>query len=373
MSALAPAAWPAEDASLTRLLHVDPARGVFHDRLVSDLAMLLRPHDLLVLNDAATLPGSLLGWSPRGPLELRLAGPPSGSDPGLWPAVLFGAGSWRERTEDRPPPPRLAAGDRIQLEALGPQRGLTAEVVSVGALSPRLVLLRFDREGASFWAALFRLGRPVQYSYLQQPLPLWHVQTAFAGRPLAAEMPSAGRVLRVPLLRSLQRKGVAVAAVTHAAGLSSTGDPALDAALPLPELSLVPLAAVAAVERARRFGGRVVAVGTSVVRALEAAWRDGGLREGAATTDLRVGPGFEPRVVSGLLTGLHEPGESHFELLQAFAPRTLLEAAVAHAAGSGYRGHEFGDASLVLASDYRRGSGEGGDGRARTERGAARG
>jgi len=111
---------------------------------------------------------------------------------------------------------------------------------------------------------------------------------------------------------------------------------------------LTPLA-VAAVERARGAGGRVVAVGTTVVRALEGAWRDGGLRALVATTDLRIGPGFEPRVVSGLLTGLHEPGESHFELLQAFAARALLEAAVAHAAAAGYRGHEFGDASLVLA------------------------
>ena len=353
MSALAAAAWPAEDHSATRLLHVDPARSAFHDALVSDLTTLLRPHDLLVLNDAATLPGSLLGWSPRGPLELRLAGPPSGSDPSLWPAVLFGAGSWRERTEERRRPPRLAAGDPIRLETPGAGAGLAAEVVSVSALSPRLVELRFDREGAEFWAALFRVGRPVQYSYLRQPLPLWHVQTAFAGRPLAAEMPSAGRPLRIPLLRALRRRGVAVATVTHAAGLSSTGDPALDAALPFPELSLVPPVAVAAVERARGAFGRVVAVGTTVVRALEGAWRDGALRARAATTDLRIGKGFEPRVVSGLLTGLHEPGESHFELLQAFAPRELLEAALAHAADAGYRGHEFGDASLVLASGAR--------------------
>ena len=88
MSSLAPAVWPAEDAALARLLVVNPTRGTFRDALVSDLESLLRPHDLLVLNDAATLPGSLVGWSARGPLEARLAGPPS--DEGLWPAVLFG-------------------------------------------------------------------------------------------------------------------------------------------------------------------------------------------------------------------------------------------------------------------------------------------
>jgi len=347
VSALAPAVWPAEDAAFARLLVVNPARRTFRDALVSDLESLLRPHDLLVLNDAATLPGSLVGWSPRGPLEARLAGPPS--DEGLWPAVLFDAGSWRERTEDRRPPPRLEVGDRIQFEAPGPESGLAAEVVSVSSLSPRLVELRFDHDGARLWRALFRVGRPVQYSYLRAPLPLWHVQTAFAGRPLSAEMPSAGRVLRVPLLRALRKKGVAIATVTHAAGLSSTGDLTLDAALPLPELSLIPETAVAAVDEVKGRGGRVVAVGTTVVRALEGAFREGRLRPGANRTDLRIGPGFRPRVVTGLLTGLHEPGESHFELLQAFAPRPLLESAIAHARVEGYLGHEFGDSSLILA------------------------
>ena len=350
MSALVPAAWPVAEAGAARLLHVDPARAAIRDARVSDLTSLLRPGDLLVLNDAATLPASLAGWSARGPLEVRLAGPPSLEEPERWPAVLFGPGSWRDRTEERRPPPRLVEGDRIQLETPGPDRGLAAEVVAVSELSPRLVELRFDRAGAALWRALFRVGRPVQYSYLREPLPLRHVQNAFAGRPLAAEMPSAGRPLRVPLLRSLRDHGVVIATLTHAAGLSSTGDPAIDAALPLPELSLVPEGAVAAVEAARARGGRVVAVGTTVVRALEGAFRGGRLHAGANRTGLRIGSGYRPRVVSGLLTGLHEPGQSHFELLTAFAPRPLLEAAAAHAARAGYLGHEFGDSSLILAS-----------------------
>jgi S-adenosylmethionine:tRNA ribosyltransferase-isomerase len=346
VSALAAAAWPADDPAFARLLVVDPARGTLRDGLVSELESLLRPFDLLVLNDAATLPASLAGRSPRGPVELRLAGPPIAD---AWPAVLFGPGSWRERTEDRRPPPSIERGERIQLEPPGPAAGLSAEIVSVSSISPRLVEVRFDRADAPLWRALFRIGRPVQYSYLRGPLPLWHVQTAFAGRPLAAEMPSAGRVLRLALLRALRRRGVALATVTHAAGLSSTGDPALDAQLPLPELSLIPESAVDAVEAAALGGGRIVAVGTTVVRALEGAFREGRLRAGANRTDLKIGPGFRPRVVSGLLTGLHEPGESHFELLQAFAPRRLLERALAHAREAGYLGHEFGDSSLILA------------------------
>jgi S-adenosylmethionine:tRNA ribosyltransferase-isomerase len=347
-AALTPAAWPDRDVSATRLLHVDPGRGTFADRTIDALPLLLHAGDLLVLNDAATLPASLRGTSSHGEVELRLCSAPRDGQDGRWLAVLFGTGSWRERTEDRPPPPPIAAGERIEIEPPGPGRGLAARVVSVSPVSPRLVELCFDRSGAPLWSALFRLGRAVQYSHTRAPLPLWHVQTGFAGRPVAAEMPSAGRPLRLPLIRALRSRGVGVSSVTHAAGLSSTGDPALDAALPLPEPSLIPAATVAAIERAREAGGRVVAVGTSVVRALEGAAADGPLRAGASVRGERIGPGHVLRVVEGVLSGVHAPGESHFELLQAFAPRALLERALAHASEAGYLGHEFGDATLIL-------------------------
>jgi S-adenosylmethionine:tRNA ribosyltransferase-isomerase len=116
---------------------------------------------------------------------------------------------------------------------------------------------------------------------------------------------------------------------------------------------VLPAETVDAVARAKAARRRVVAVGTTAVRALEGASCDGELRAGERVTGLRIGPGFAPRVVSGLLTGLHAPGESHFELLQAFAPRALLEAAVAHAASQGYLGHEFGDMSLILGDGAR--------------------
>jgi S-adenosylmethionine:tRNA ribosyltransferase-isomerase len=350
-AALTPAAWPDRDHSATRLLHVDPGRGTVGDCTVDALPSLLRVGDLMVLNDAATLPASLRGSSSHGEIELRLCGAPRDGDRGRWLAVLFGAGSWRERTEDRPPPPAIAAGERIEIEPPGSGHGLAARVVSVSGVSPRLVELCFDRTGAPLWSALFRLGRAVQYSHTRAPLPLWHVQTAFAGRPVAAEMPSAGRPLRLPLLRALRSRGIGVSSVTHAAGLSATGDPALDAALPLPEASLIPAATVAAIEQARKAGGRVVAVGTSVVRALEGAAMDGPLRAGVSLRGERIGPDHVPRVVDGVLSGVHAPGESHFELLQAFAPRALLEHALAHASEAGYLGHEFGDATLILASE----------------------
>jgi S-adenosylmethionine:tRNA ribosyltransferase-isomerase len=181
------------------------------------------------------------------------------------------------------------------------------------------------------------------------------VQTAYAGRPWAAEMPSAGRPLTWDIVLGLRRAGVDVAALTHAAGLSSTGDDALDRALPWPERYEIPRRTADAVRAARARGGRVIAVGTTVVRALEAAAYDEAdraaepaIRAGSGIATLRLALGYQPRVVSGLVSGLHVPGESHFELLSAFAPADQLRQAVALAAQHGLSAHELGDACLIL-------------------------
>jgi S-adenosylmethionine:tRNA ribosyltransferase-isomerase len=206
----------------------------------------------------------------------------------------------------------------------------------------------FDATGDALWAALYREGRPIQYAHARGPLPLWAVQTVYAGRPWAFEMPSAGRPLTWEILLALRRRGVGWASLTHAAGVSATGDPAIDAALPLPERFEIPAATVSAIEATHRQGGRVVAVGTTVVRALEGAASAGGLRASSGITDLRIGPAYRPRVVDGILSGVHAPEESHFALLGAFADAGLLGRAWAHARARGFRPHEMGDAMLVL-------------------------
>ena len=334
---------PVATAAKERLLPVDPRRGTLDDRALEALPNLLRPGDLLVVNDAATLPASVPGTTAAGdPVEIRLAG----EEPdGTWRAVVFGEGDWRTPTESRPPPPALSPGDALRL---GP--GLGARVTGRSELSSRLVWLRFAGARDRVWARLYALGRPVQYAYEPLPLPLAQVQTPYAGRPWASEMPSAGRPLRLPLLARIRARGVGLAWLTHAAGLSSTGDAALDRALPLPERYEIPSATVARVLATRREGGRVLAVGTTVVRALEGAARTGGgeLRHGPGVTDLRIDPGFRPRVVDGLLSGIHARDSSHFELLSAFLPGSLGVLYTLHVAASGYRGHEFGDSTLVL-------------------------
>jgi S-adenosylmethionine:tRNA ribosyltransferase-isomerase len=330
------ASGPLAGATAERLLAVDPVAGSLDDRQIFDLPEILAPGDLLVVNDAATLPASLPGRSPAGPVEVRLL--ESRTD-GTWRAVLFGPGDWRTRTEERAPPPPLAPGSPIDFD------GLAAAVARVDHRSPRLVDLRFDRSGAALWSALYRSGRPVQYAHVAAPLAIDLVQTAWGARPWAAEMPSAGRPLRWGLLRALRARGVALATLTHAAGLSATGDAALDAALPLPERYEIPAATVAAIAAARR----VVAVGTTVVRALEGnAAAHGRLLPGSGETDLRLGPGARLRVVDGLLTGIHEPDSSHTRLVAAFLRPALLDRVLGHAEKGGYLGHEFGDSLLVL-------------------------
>lgn len=344
LPALLPARAPRPAPLDDKLLWIDPRAGSYADRRVRDLRRILRPGDLLVVNDAATLPASFRGTlaGAAGPVELRLL---QQEADGSFQAVLLGAGDWRTPTEERPVPETAAPGARLRIAA-----DLEARVEGRSPLSPRLLRLRFDRSGDALWSALYRHGRPVQYAYLKAELPLWSVQTRYGARPWAMEMPSAGRPLTFDLLLRLAKAGVRIAGLTHACGLSSTGDPEIDAALPLPERFEIPEDTVDAIARAP---GRVLAVGTSVVRALEGCVAlHGTLRAGAGVTDLRIGPDFRPdfrpRVVTGLLSGLHETGTSHFNLLNAFAPPALLRAAYAHAAEQGYLQHEFGDSNLIL-------------------------
>jgi S-adenosylmethionine:tRNA ribosyltransferase-isomerase len=331
---VSPATWPRDDPRTTRLLHVDRQRGALVDLRIGALPDLLDAGDLVVVNDAATLPASLAGTTAGGaPVEVRLAG--QAAD-GSWRAAIFGAGDWTTPTERRPPPPAVREGATLRLG------DLRATVTRVD--SPRVVRLAFDRSGAALWAALYRAGKPVQYAYMRAPLALWHVQTPFASRPWASEAPSAGFALTWELVTELRRRGVAIATLTHAAGLSSIGDDAADALLPLSEAYDVPAETARAVASTRARGGRVVAVGTTVVRALESAGPSGG----RGTTDLVLGPDTPLRAATGILTGVHEPETSHFALLAAFAPRALLARAHAEAEALGYLGHEHGDAMLLL-------------------------
>jgi S-adenosylmethionine:tRNA ribosyltransferase-isomerase len=344
---MSPATWPRPDSLRERLLVVDAEDGSVVDEEVRDLVGELDAGDLVVVNDAATLPASLPGRHGDAPIELRLL---AAIDDVTWRAVLFGDGDWRTRTEHRDPPPVVAAGDALVFcdDISTDDAVLDAVVVAVDPSSPRLLTVRFDGSVDDVWAGLYRIGRPVQYAHLEGDLALWQTQTAYAARPWAVELPSAGRPLRWPLLQALRDKGVRLATLTHAAGLSATGDDVIDAALPFPERYDIPDATVAAIADVKANGGRVVAVGTTVVRALEGCVADhGALRAGEGVTAFKLSPQTVPVVVDALFTGMHEATSSHYQLLHAFAPAALLEEAYAWARARGFLEHEFGDSCLI--------------------------
>jgi S-adenosylmethionine:tRNA ribosyltransferase-isomerase len=335
---------PAQRPPHARLLVVD-ARGAVTHAPRARFVEFLRPGDLVIANDAATLPASLRGVHvpSGGPVEVRLAARRSlaPDDVRQFAAVVFGAGDYRTRTEDRPPPPPLRPGDRL---ALGP----LAATVEAQLGHPRLVRLRLDGTADAIWAGLARHGRPIQYAHLPVPLALWDVWTPIAGPPVAFEPPSAGFALDWRVVAALRARGVAFATLTHAAGISSTGDPALDRRLPFDEPYRIPTATALAIGGARARRGRVVAVGTTVVRALEHATTcDGRVRAGEGLATQRIGAATRLRVVDMILSGTHEPGTTHYELLRAFTDGATLSRMDDELEARGYRTHEFGDSVLV--------------------------
>jgi S-adenosylmethionine:tRNA ribosyltransferase-isomerase len=245
-------------------------------------------------------------------------------------------------TEQRPAPPDLAPGDLLQLGSL-----VASVVTSLG--HPRLIELDFAGSAGSIWAGVARHGRPIQYAYVPRPLEIWDTWTRVASRPVAFEAPSAGFLLDWSMVRAIRGSGAQFATITHAAGISSTGDADLDRRLPLPEPYEIPMSTSALIAAARRSGGRVIAIGTTVVRALESASAGGGhVQSGAGLATGRLGPESLLEVVDALVSGMHEPGTSHYELLRAFADDAVLQTMTAEAEANGYLAHEYGDFMLLV-------------------------
>ena len=307
------------------------------------LASLFSPGDLVIANDAATLPASLTGihYPSGNSIEVRLAAWETVHDPRHFTAIASGAGDYKTRTEDRTSPPPLSLGDRF---SLGPLVGIVESLLD----HPRLFRMRFFGDRSTVFAGLARYGRPIQYAHEPEPLALWDVWTKIAADPIAFEPPSAGFALDWRTQSVWRQRGVGFTTLTHAAGISSTGDPTLDLRLPLDEPYFIPRHTVSAINHVKTKGGRVVAVGTTVVRALESATNaDGSLRVGNGVAKGRIGRDTRMRTVDAILTGVHRRGESHFELLEAFVDDPVLAKISEAFIKRGYRPHEFGDSMLI--------------------------
>jgi S-adenosylmethionine:tRNA ribosyltransferase-isomerase len=335
---------PVQRPADARLLVIESRSHLRNARRI-ELLDFLHPGNLVIANDAATLPAGLFGRHvpSGGEIEVRLAGRRSLAphDVDSFSAVVFGAGDFHTPTEHRPLPPPLAPGDRLEL---GPLRATITRLLD----HPRLVSLRFDGGADAIWSGIARHGHPLQYAHIATPLALWDVWTPIAGAPVAFEPPSAGFALDWHTIAAMRAHHIEFATLTLAAGISSTGDDELDARLPFDEPYHVPDTTAAAINRAKREGRRVVAVGTTVVRALEHAVDDAGaVRAGDGLATRRIDASTPLRVVDAILSGVHEPATSHYQLLRAFADEETLRRADALMNTLGYRTHEFGDSVLI--------------------------
>ena len=301
-----------------------------------DLPRYLRPGDLLVVNTSGTLPAAV---------DTRRAGRPAV----LHFSTQLSESAWA--VELRPADPRAhgplrdaTVGDRLPLpdgSALTLVAPHPADGPSTGSR-----LWRAERTGPGpVVTMLHRHGRPIRYDYVPARWPLSDYQTVFTVHPGSAEMPSAARPFTPELVTRLVTRGVAVAPVLLHTGVSSqeAGEP------PYEEPYEVTAPTARLVSATRAGGGRVIAVGTTVVRALETvAGEDGGVRPGRGWTDLVLGPDRPARRVDAIVSGLHAPGASHLQLLEAVVGTDVVQRAYDAAVQRGYLWHEFGDSSLLL-------------------------
>jgi S-adenosylmethionine:tRNA ribosyltransferase-isomerase len=312
-----------------RLL-VSAAGAISHARF-HELPQFLRPGDLLVVNDSATLSAAVEG---RIGDQAVVAHFSTWLDDGSWVVEVRSTdghvADWST----------LEPGLAIRLAG-----GVTATLVQPW-LPPgrRLWTVRIDGTDAVV-AWLRRRGRPITYAYVRERWSADHYETVFGRRPGSAEMPSAGRPFTDRLVTDLVTSGIGVAPVTLHTGVSSPeqGEP------PSPERYAVPGTTARLIDTTRETGGRVIAVGTTVTRALETvAAEDGRVRPGAGWTDLVLGADRPARVVDGLITGWHAPGATHLDLLEAVVGACAVHEAYASALATGYLWHEFGDSALLL-------------------------
>ena len=296
-----------------------------------DLPQFLAAGDLLVVNTSATLPAAVPATRADGAqLELRLSTPAPGRDPDTHWIVELRHGNH--------PFGAVTAGDELALPAGG-----TARILDAYA-APRLWLARLELQQAVV-TYLARHGHPIRYSHVPHRWPLSAYQTVYAAEPGSAEMPSAGRPFTTQLITRLVTGGVLVAPITLHTGVSSQErhEP------PYPERFRVPRHTANLVNAVHWWGGRVIAVGTTVARALETtAQPNGNVVPQAGWTNLVVTPARGLWTIDGLLTGLHEPTSSHLEMLAAAAGHGLIEHSYQAAREHGYRWHEFGDSHLIL-------------------------
>lgn len=327
---------PAEVRGLRRdevRLMVSSASGHKHAQF-RDLPAFLRAGDLLVVNESATLPASLPASGSPGDFILNLS-------------TYYGGSLWLVEprwSASQPGPLPLKAGETVTVAG--------ARVRLIHPF-PGLPRLWFVEAQADLHEVMAIAGQPIRYGYVREAYPLTHYQTVFARVPGSAEMPSAAYPFTQQVVANLKAKGIELAGLVLHTGVSSLEVEVDVVELhPLyPEPFDVPAATADAVNRAKREGRRVIAVGTTVVRALETAWDGMQVQATHGFTRAYIHPARGAHVVNGLITGLHDPVTSHLAMLYTVASQELVRSAYEEAVAEGYLWHEFGDSHLILGDE----------------------
>lgn len=315
-----------------KLMVLDRQTGQTSHSMFYHLEQFLKPGDLFVLNSSRTIPAVLHAKWIRGEqllqdqVEVRLA---RRIDETSWEALL------------------VAEGGQMSDQLIFSQK-LQAQITKTD--HPPFVSLSFSQSGDQLYDLFYRLGEPIRYEYIDYPWSLDYYQTVFANAPGSVEMPSAGRAFSWELLFKLKCKGVKIAFIQLHTGLSYLLDDRWhqDPRDHYEEFFLSQETAEM-IQSTKEQGGRVIAVGTTVVRSLESAVDPTGqISPKSGWTNLKIDSSYSLKVVDGLLTGLHEPEASHLELLAAFVPEDLLLRSYQEAIDCQYLWHEFGDMNLIF-------------------------
>jgi len=305
-----------------RMLVTDRAQRTHTHARFLELPAFLRAGDLLLVNDSATIPAAVTATRENGAaIALHVA---TMIDRRLWTVEPRGT---------------VRAGEELRL----PGGGCAVIIAPLDPERPRLWYAWF-RLPLEMNAFLMQYGEPIRYGYVARHFPLSDYQTIFANEPGSAEMPSAARPFAPRVVHALHERGVEIACVTLHCGVASFEAPER----PGTERYVVLPQAAAAVNRARRDGRRVIAVGTTALRAIESATPRDEVIASSGWTDLVIEEQYRPKSADALLTGFHDAAATHQWILRAFLDRELLADAYREAAESGYYQHEFGDVHLIL-------------------------
>ncbi|MBD1382266.1 S-adenosylmethionine:tRNA ribosyltransferase-isomerase [Metabacillus arenae] len=332
LHASAPAECRGQARDSVRLMVLDRRTGAaYHDHF-KQLGDYLLPGDLLVLNNSRTIPSVLKAQYMDEEIEVRLSRQVSNTD---WEALLVNK--------------NLQIGTSLTF----PEE--TAAIIKKAGSEPPLVTLSFSKSGPELFELFYRYGEPIRYEYVKEPWPLESFQTVYGSVPGSVEMASAGRAITWKMLQQLKKKGIQSAFLQLHAGLTYYGDDRWPTPIFHPEQTTIPKQTAQLIHDTKRNGGRIIAVGTTVVRSLETAVDEYGIVEPfSGVTNLYINDGYRLQVVDGLLTGFHEPEASHLDMLKAFMNPDHLLSAYNEAISEHYLWHEFGDMNLILPLEKER-------------------